>query len=145
MTSITARPLGISEMSTTGGCGINKAGWILDTWAKLAYNFPRIKTVTWFLENKGPEDLDVNDWNQQQAIGNGWRNFKNACGWSGDEVATPSVSSDQVDALSNADAEYQQMLQLQGYIPPDVVKNTPVPDDLGTPEPIKFNIDVASP
>lgn len=139
MTAITGKPLGISEMSTTGQCGINKAAWILDTFAKLAYNFPRIQTVLFFLENKGNEDLDVNDWSQQQAFGTGWRNFKNACGWSGDETA-PTVTADDAKSLSDADAAYQEELQLQGFIAPDVVKNTPVPDDIGTAAPIHLEI-----
>jgi hypothetical protein len=72
ITSITSKPLGIGELGTTGQCGINKAAWIKDAFNKVAWNFPRITTVCWFMENKGAEDLDLNDWNQCNAFKDGF-------------------------------------------------------------------------
>jgi hypothetical protein len=138
MAGISGKPLGISEMSTTGQCGINKEAWILDTFNKLAYNYPRIKSVMWFLENKGNEDLDLNSYSQQQAFRQGWINFKTAAGWNADEGVPPSPTTDDIQSLSDADTTYQTELKQMGLDTVVTIKDQPVDDT--TKEPLNFNI-----
>lgn len=113
MTAITSKPLGIAEMSSTAHCG-GKEQWLRSTWNALAYQFPRIKTVTWFLQNKWSinEDLDLNGWSQIQAWKDGMLIFKNAVGYTaGDQV---QASPDQEVSIIKAREAYEAELLKRG-------------------------------
>lgn len=75
--SFNKKPLCISEMSSTNFRD-TKAAWIRDTWATLARKFPRITTVTFFLENKGSHDFDLNSSAQETAFRDGFYDFVSA-------------------------------------------------------------------
>lgn len=113
MVSMGTKPLCIAEMGTTGSCG-GKEDWIRNAWNDLAYQFPRIKTVTWFLQNKWyiREDLDLNSWSQIQAWKDGMWGFKNAVGYTqGDEIA---VTAAQEAEVNRARKKYEKELQARG-------------------------------
>ena len=46
------KPIFIGETSSTG-IGGDKAAWVRDAWEALARDFPKVKTVNFFLEDKG--------------------------------------------------------------------------------------------
>jgi hypothetical protein len=124
MVSITSKPLGISEVGTTGQCGIDKAGWIKDTMYKLAKNYPRIITIGWFLENKGSEDLGLNDWIQKTSFRDSYFLFHSITGWSAADVqdTPPTPSAADIASLDDAYRTYQDDLRAKGINTPVVVK-----------------------
>lgn len=124
MTSITSKPLGISEMSTTGQCGIDKPGWIKDTFYRIAKNYPQITTIAWFFENKGNEDLDLNDYNQKMAFKDGYYIFHSITGWGVADIqdTPPTPSADQISSLDSAYQSYQDELKAKGLAVPEVTK-----------------------
>lgn len=58
--ALTSKPIGVAETSSTSYSG-NKSQWILDTFNSIAYNYPRVEQVTWFLVNKTVNGY-VRDW-----------------------------------------------------------------------------------
>ncbi len=114
MLTVTNKPLVIGEMSSTSNCG-QKEQWIRDTFNTLAYQFPRITTVNWFLKNDWSiqESLDLNDWPQITAFRDGLNAFKWATGYAlGDAVSAVTPSQEQ--AAAAASALYEKELKARG-------------------------------
>jgi hypothetical protein len=51
VTSLTEKPIGIAEVSSTSYGG-DKPQWIIDAFNSIAYDYPRVQQVSWFLTNK---------------------------------------------------------------------------------------------
>jgi hypothetical protein len=121
--SINSKPLGISEIGTTGHCGVDKPAWIRDAFNKLAVEFPRINTMNWFFEDKSNnEDLDLHAQQEFNAFRDSVYMWKSMTGTAaaGDQMPPPSVE-DQND-LAMAEKAYQDELKQKGLTQPDVVK-----------------------
>jgi hypothetical protein len=70
------KPIHIGEVSCTD-VGLDKATWIRDAWRDLALDFPRIRMVSFFLEDKGfPRDWALHGADQVRAFVEGVRNWR---------------------------------------------------------------------
>jgi hypothetical protein len=58
--NMTDRPVGVAEMGTVSNGG-DKPQWIIDAFTSIYYDFPRVREVNWFLNNKKFSDT-VCDW-----------------------------------------------------------------------------------
>jgi hypothetical protein len=61
LVNITDKPIWIQEMASTA-VGGNKSEWIIDAFDKIATEYPRVESVTWFQEDKVDSDGIVSDW-----------------------------------------------------------------------------------
>lgn len=75
--SFTNKPICVGEVSTTGNCG-SKVSWIQAAWNSMAFEFPRVTHVYWFLENKSPYYWDLNSSGEVWAWSEGFKSFKSA-------------------------------------------------------------------
>jgi len=131
MNRINKKRLGIAEMSSTGGCGVDKPGWIRDAWKRLASDFPRIQTVTWFFINKGHEDLDVNNWNEANAFTTGYYNWHSITqSWTQGDLPSFDATESQKLELEQADADYKAALLEKNLVHEEVVKHEVLPADV---------------
>jgi hypothetical protein len=60
VTRMTDKPVGVAEMGTVSNGG-DKPQWIIDAFTSIYYDFPRVREVNWFLNNKTFNDT-VCDW-----------------------------------------------------------------------------------
>jgi endoglucanase len=58
--SLTNKQIGIAEMSSTSYGG-DKPQWIINAFNSIAYDYPQVQQVTWFLTNRPVSDL-IWDW-----------------------------------------------------------------------------------
>lgn len=61
LVNITEKPIWIQEMASTS-IGGNKTEWIIDAFDKIATEYPRVESVTWFQEFKVDQEGIVCDW-----------------------------------------------------------------------------------
>ncbi len=115
------KPLCVAEMSSMDAFG-QKALWIRSTWNSLAYQYPRITGIVWFLANKGQQDLDLNTSEQRRAYSEGFRVFKYATGGVGD-ASERFVDAELQQAALRAEAQYFEELGRRGITLPE---RTPV-------------------
>lgn len=115
ISAATNKPLCIAEMSSTNMVCGGKENWIRDTWNKLAYNYPRIQVVTWFLKNDYSlkEDLDLNSWGEITAWREGMAAFKQAVGYTQGDQMDPVTPAEEVAAM-RAKEEYLEQLHEKG-------------------------------
>lgn len=76
VTRATTKPIMFGEMSTSDTNG-DKPGWIKDTFRKIKDKYPRVKYVTWFLENKtGGKNWALNTQAEEDAFVEGFSYIK---------------------------------------------------------------------
>lgn len=78
--SFTDLPIGIAETSSSSYGG-DKAKWLTDAWNSMAFDYPRLQRVDWFLENKlfpgeNLRDWDLNAADQIKAFADGYEVFR---------------------------------------------------------------------
>ncbi|KAG5188034.1 glycoside hydrolase superfamily [Tribonema minus] len=73
--SSNTKELCVGELGTTA-YNTNKPRWIAETWDTLATKFTRVTTITWFLENKGAANWDLNTPPEIDAWVAGYKRFK---------------------------------------------------------------------
>jgi hypothetical protein len=126
MLQTNSKRLGVSEMSSTGQCGVDKPQWIADTWYKLALDFPRIQTINFFFVNKGREDLDLNDGAQLAAFSAGWYNWHALTqSWQQGDLPMFNATDAQKQLLDQATQDYKDGLVANNIVHPEVIKRTP--------------------
>lgn len=82
ITSFTDLPIGIAETSSTSYNG-NKEQWYIDAWTSMAFEYPRVKEINWFFENKdfasepNTRDWDLNTEAQKATFKEGYDIFMN--------------------------------------------------------------------
>ena len=71
------------------------------------------------------QDLDLNDWNTQNAWKNGLSSFRSATGWWSGDMPEPATDK-QMAAVAAAQAAYQATLTARGYVRQEVNKSVTI-------------------